>query len=138
MYFGPIGLMGLIGLIRLKKNKIIFALTAFAATNMVLYPGWSFGHPYWIYYFVPAAAMGAGWCLSRIKNRNMMIGVLIISLIWWGRIESWKTGQIKTSLPAVTEVGNQTAANETKEEQQAKPAAIIEAKLLDILKVPQI
>lgn len=98
IYFGVIGLIGLIGLIRLIKNEVIFALAAFAATNMLLYPGWSFGHPYWIYYFVPVISLAGGYQLSQITKKWVMTVILFAAIAAWGGVEKWKTGQIAANL----------------------------------------
>jgi hypothetical protein len=98
VYFGLIGFIGLMGLIGLIKNRTIFALAAFAATNMVLYPGWSFGHPYWIYYFVPVIALAAGYQLNQITNKWAIVIIIFLAIGQWNGVEKWKTGQIAANL----------------------------------------
>jgi hypothetical protein len=84
------------------KNKtqndfdlLIFAFFAYSMTYIVLYPEGSFGHPFWMYGFVPFVALSASEIIrNKLWNSKfLLVAIIIFSIVFTLRIEDWKTQQ---------------------------------------------
>jgi hypothetical protein len=106
LYFNPFfALFSIIyGVYFLKKLKnkalnnfdfLIFAFFAYGMTYIILYPEGSFGHPFWMYGFVPFVALAASEIIQRklLNSRFLLVAIIIFSIVFALRIEDWKTQQ---------------------------------------------
>jgi len=106
LYFNPFfALFSIIyGVYFVKKIKnkklnnfdlLIFAFFAYNMTYVVLYPEGSFGHPFWMYGFVPFVALSASEAIrSKLWNSKFLLAAIILfSIVFALRIEDWKTQQ---------------------------------------------
>lgn len=76
---------------------LLFSLGLFGLTHVMLYPSGSFGHPYWIYYFVPFVALSAAKALCYFPKYIVLL-VVIISVAYLFKIERWKTGETRANV----------------------------------------
>lgn len=106
VYFNPLILLfSIIGCVMIVKKKLLFdnelpllfSLLLFGATHVLLYPSGSFGHPYWIYYFVPFVAFSAAKALYYFP-KYVLYGVVIFSVVFLLKIEQWKTGETRANV----------------------------------------
>lgn len=111
-YFNPVILaMSFIFLFKLYKqwrnNKrnihhiLICLLGVFALFHVLLYPEGSFGHPYWIYYFVPFIAFSSAEVVASFQAKKSLVfifGIYIISIAYFLKLENWKTKEISSNV----------------------------------------
>jgi hypothetical protein len=88
----------------LKKKELIsneipllFSLWLFGVTHVLLYPSGSFGHPYWIYYFIPFVTLSAAKVLYYLP-KNIFYLIVIVSVVYLFKIEQWKTGETRANV----------------------------------------
>ncbi len=81
-------------------DLLIFAFFACGATNIMLFPEGSFGHPFWIYFLVPFIALSSTTLvLGKIINSKLVFAAMIVfSIIFAVWIENWKTEQNVSNL----------------------------------------
>jgi hypothetical protein len=86
---------------KLKNKKLkdfdllIFSFFAYSMTYIVLYPEGSFGHPFWMYGFVPFVALAASEIIQKnlLNSKFLLVAIIIFSIVFTLRIEDWKTQQ---------------------------------------------
>ncbi len=81
------------------KNMVYLGLFIFGFIHVSLYPEGSFGHPYWIYYFIPFITYSSAMTLLKFsKNYFILLAVFLFSFFFLLRVEKWKTGEIKANI----------------------------------------
>ncbi|MCL4386085.1 MAG: hypothetical protein M1326_07215, partial [Cyanobacteria bacterium] len=112
LYFNPIFVVFSFAyliyvILSFKKHNIsdygllTVVLFLFGLTHVVLYPEGSFGHPYWIYYFIPFMTFSTAFIFLRmLESRNKLPAFLLfgLSFLFLFKIEGWKTKQINSNL----------------------------------------
>ncbi len=110
IYFNPIlSILSLFflltSLIKLYKHQIssdlllYFGFFMFGAIHILLYPSGSFGHIYWIYYFIPFICFAVASVLISLEKRKLLLsGIFIFSGIFLLGVDKWKTGEIRGNL----------------------------------------
>jgi hypothetical protein len=86
---------------KLKNKKLndfdllIFSFFAYSITYIILYPEGSFGHPFWMYGFVPFVALAASEIIQKklLNSKFLLLAIVIFSIVFTLRIEDWKTQQ---------------------------------------------
>lgn len=85
----------------IEEKIIFFSLFLFGLVHVILYPEGSFGHPYWIYYFIPFIVLcSSGVILNLLKNKKYIwVGIIFIfSFLYLFKIEDWKTKETKANI----------------------------------------
>lgn len=110
IYFNPIfaafSLITLVQLLKKIRSKqysstvmIFIGLFLFGLIHILLYPSGSFGHIYWIYYFIPYVSFSSASILVSLKRKPVILFIIFIfSLLLLLGIDKWKTGEIKGNL----------------------------------------
>jgi 4-amino-4-deoxy-L-arabinose transferase-like glycosyltransferase len=110
IYFNPIfalltliGILGLVKSIYKKKynsNLFLFlGLFLFGFVHVVLYPSGSFGHIYWIFYFIPFVSFISAQILEKYFNDKFIIlGIIFLSILFLYGVNRWKIGEIKANV----------------------------------------
>ncbi|MEM4230695.1 MAG: glycosyltransferase family 39 protein [Candidatus Pacearchaeota archaeon] len=81
-----------------SKNMMHLGLFIFGFIHVVLYPEGSFGHPYWIYYFIPFIIYSSVMTLLKFSKNYFIFLVVFLFSFFLLRIEKWKTGEIKANI----------------------------------------
>jgi ribosomal protein L17 len=79
---------------------ILLVLFGFGLIHVLLYPDGSFGHPYWIYYFIPFVVFSSAIIISKLLEARKIILflTLLFSLIFMFMMQHWKFEQTKANL----------------------------------------
>jgi 4-amino-4-deoxy-L-arabinose transferase-like glycosyltransferase len=87
-----------------KKERefyhLLLVLFGFGLIHVLLYPDGSFGHPYWMYYFIPFVTFSSAFMIGKIfKNHKYLTATIVIfSILFIIPIQHWKLEQIKSNV----------------------------------------
>jgi 4-amino-4-deoxy-L-arabinose transferase-like glycosyltransferase len=83
--------------LRAKRENLIVSFFIFGLIHVLLYPEGSFGHPYWLYYFLPFISLGGGYLIEANwqKYRIFFILIFVLSLVYITLIQEWKTREVQ-------------------------------------------
>jgi hypothetical protein len=83
------------------ERVLIIVLFLFGMLNVLLYPEGSFGHAYWIYYFIPFIAFATAdvlYTLFKKKKYYLLVLIGLFSIFFLYRIEHWKRKEVEANV----------------------------------------
>lgn len=94
IYFSPLLLLSLTTKIKNKGIHMFFLIIGLV--NLVALPAASWGHSYFLYYFVPFAAYTMGSWVSNNSHRGTLFvwGVVLFQIVWSVSVSSLKITQV--------------------------------------------
>lgn len=84
-----------------EESVLLSVLLLFPVIHVLLYPEGSFGHAYWVYYFLPFVALAAAKYYTEILKKKMRLhvaAVFVFSFVFLLVISNWKQKEIEGNL----------------------------------------
>ena len=84
-----------------EKNLVMLSLFSLGFFYVALFPEGSYGHAYWIYYFVPFVALSSAEYLAILLSGKRYLILIIIfsfSFVFLWRINDWKVKEVKANV----------------------------------------
>ena len=84
-----------------KIGLIILLYFVFGLIHVLLYLEGSFGHPYWIYYFIPFIVFSSSSILYKLYLNHKYFLILLLAIpniYFFIKVENWKINELKANL----------------------------------------